>query len=157
MEKECGKRRLHMDFNDDWTRLAELMTKHGAGEKAILENWRICLDGLVKPPDKMRFFVEDYSKYAGYRIEQQRRELEATYPKDGKLADPILEAMAKAAPRKPPLPSQPPGSEGMAAYSWEEVSSLKDAAPERVIATYKLKKAFNATVRCADTCATPTD
>jgi hypothetical protein len=43
----------------------------------------------------------------------------------------------------------PPGSEGVAVYTWAEVEALKDAAPERVRAAQKLKKAFNGTVRCA--------
>lgn len=43
----------------------------------------------------------------------------------------------------------PPGSEGMAVYTWAEVEALKAASPERVIAAHKLKKAFNGTARCA--------
>lgn len=42
----------------------------------------------------------------------------------------------------------PPGSEGYAVYTWAEVAALKDAAPERVVAAHKIKKAFSGMVRC---------
>jgi len=41
----------------------------------------------------------------------------------------------------------PPGSESMAVYTWAEIAALKDAAPERVIAAHKVKKAFAGTIR----------
>lgn len=36
----------------------------------------------------------------------------------------------------------PPGSEGMALYSWEEVQTLKDASPVQVREAHRVKKLF---------------
>ncbi|MGA2763944.1 MAG: helix-turn-helix domain-containing protein, partial [Spirochaetia bacterium] len=96
--RKTGIDRSFMDSEAWWNGILELIKKHGASEKVILENWQICLSTR---PDKARFFPRDYSRYAEQRMELQRKELKAAHPDDGKVSPEVEQAMARALEARP--------------------------------------------------------